>query len=350
MPVYLNGNSPSRDLWPSNGRPGKPAADPGGIRASVNIGLITNMGDAALEATERQFLALLSAAAGGTRVRLSLYALPDVPRNDFGRDRIQRSYSLLQDLWESRLDGLIITGREPRTPNLKDEPYWNSLIEVLEWAEENTSSTIWSCLAGHAAILHMDGIHRRRSNEKRCGVFDCVQSAGHPLLEGLPAYIKVPHSRWNDIPEDELAACGYSVLTRAEDAGVDTMVKQRNSLFVFFQGHPEYESDTLLLEYRRDVKRYLKGETNTYPSMPRSYFDQNTTAALKALQEKALVDRDQQLLAGVEAALDGKRVSQTWAPTATRMYANWLRYLYEQKHRRARDRSPAVNTQTIQVG
>jgi homoserine O-succinyltransferase len=350
MPVYLNGNSQNHDLRPGNGRPGKPLVDPGGSGASVKIGLINNMGDAALEATERQFFALLNAAAAGMTVRLSLYALPDVPRNDLGRERIQRSYSLLQDLWESQLDGLIITGREPRTPNLKDEPYWNSLVEVLEWADENTRSTIWSCLAGHAAILHMDGINRRRSNEKRCGVFDCARSADHPLVEGLPACIKVPHSRWNDIPEVELTACGYSILTRAEDAGIDTMVKQRNSLFVFFQGHPEYESDTLLLEYRRDVKRYLKGETNTYPSMPRSYFDQNTTAALNALQQKALVDRDQQLLAGVEAALDGKRVSQTWAPTAARMYANWLRYLYEQKQRRSRHRSTAVTSQTIQVG
>ena len=350
MPVYLKGNSHSRDLRPGNGRPGKPAADSGGSGASVNIGLINNMGDAALEATERQFFALLSAASAGMSVKLSLYALPDVPRNDLGRDRIQRFYSSLQNLWDTQLDGLIITGREPRTPNLKDEPYWNSLIEVLDWADENTSSAIWSCLAAHAAILHMDGINRRRSNEKRCGVLDCVRSAHHPLTAGLPACIKVPHSRWNDIPEDELAACGYSVLTRAEDAGVDTVVKQRNSLFVFLQGHPEYESDTLLLEYRRDVKRYLKGETDTYPSMPRSYFDRDTTDALAALGEKALVDRDHQLLAGVEAALNGKPISQTWAPTAARMYGNWLRYLCEQKQCWSRQRSPTVTVQTIQVG
>jgi homoserine O-succinyltransferase/O-acetyltransferase len=141
-----------------------------------------------------------------------------------------------------------------------------------------------------------------------------------------------------------------SVLTRAEDAGVDTIVKQRNSLFVFFQGHPEYEADTLLLEYRRDVKRYLRGETNTYPSMPRNYFDQDMTDALAALGKKALVDRSQQLLTDVEAALDGKRGSQTWAQTAARMYANWLRYLHEQKQGRTRHTSLAVSTQTIPAG
>ena len=57
-------------------------------RRSINIGLINNMPDAALEATERQFMTLLDLASDGVLVRLSLYALPEVPRNDAGRNRI----------------------------------------------------------------------------------------------------------------------------------------------------------------------------------------------------------------------------------------------------------------------
>ncbi len=78
------------------------------------------------------------------------------------------------------------------------------------------------------------------------------------------------------------------MLTRAGDAGVDTFVKQQKKLFVFFQGHPEYESDTLLREYRRDVGRYFKGETARYPLMPRSYFGRSMVDELTALQEKAI--------------------------------------------------------------
>jgi hypothetical protein len=59
----------------------------------------------------------------------------------------------------------------------------------------------------------------------------------------------------------------------AADAGDDTFVKQRKSLFVFFQDHPEYESNTLLVENRRDITRCFRGETNAYPSMPSGYFD-----------------------------------------------------------------------------
>jgi homoserine O-succinyltransferase/O-acetyltransferase len=35
-------------------------------------------------------------------------------------------------------------------------------------------------------------------------------------------------------------------------------VKYNRSLFVLLQGHPEYDSATLLREYRRDVGRFLR--------------------------------------------------------------------------------------------
>jgi homoserine O-succinyltransferase/O-acetyltransferase len=336
MPVFLNGNTPSSDL--SRGaallKRGATNASREWAPKCVNIGLINNMPDAALESTERQFLTLLDLAAGGITVRLTLYALPDVPRNDWGRQRIQRFYSGLDSLWSAQLDGLIVTGREPRTPNLKDEPYWESLTKVLDWADENTHSTVWSCLAAHAALLHMDGIVRRKSQEKRCGVFDCIRLSDHRLLAGMSSRFKVPHSRWNDLSADELTACGYSVLAQAQGAGADTIVKRRNSLFVFFQGHPEYEPDTLLLEYRRDVRRYLTGETDTYPSMPQGYFDEGTQEALTALREKAMSSRREDLLAGLATAVDGKAIEHSWRSAAARLYGNWLDYISEQKERR----------------
>lgn len=311
----------------------------------VHIGLINNMPDAAMEATERQFLTLLDAAATeGMLVRVSFYALPNVPRNDWGRYRVKHFYSGVESLYKSRLDGLIVTGREPRTPNLKDEPYWQDLTSVLKWAEDNTYSTVWSCLAAHAALLYMDGIARRKSAEKRCGVFDCIRLSDHLLTAGLSSRFKVPHSRWNDVAEDDLVACGYNVLSQVQDAGADTIVKQqRSSLFVFLQGHPEYESDTLLHEYRRDVKRYLTGESDAYPSMPRGYFDQHTMDALTALQEKAISGCREDLVAGLASALDGKAMARTWRSAAALLYNNWLVYVSAQKEHRAPRAQLATN-------
>ena len=302
--------------------------DPG--PSCLDIGLVNNMPDAALHATERQFLALLQAAADDIDVHLTPYTLPEVPRGDFGREHVSR-YSDLRDLWKSHHDGLIVTGTEPRAADLKDEPYWDSLTSVLEWAENHTYSTILSCLAAHAGILHIDGIARRPLGDKRFGVFECVRVSDHPLTAAAPSHLQMPQSRWNEVPEEALLACGYRVLTRSAEAGVDSFVKQRKSLFVFFQGHPEYEATTLLLEYRRDIGRFLRRERETYPPLPHGYFDRDTVDALTALQERAQLDRREGLLAEFPTAAAAGKVSNTWRSTAETLYRNWLQYIAAQK-------------------
>ena len=292
----------------------------------VDLGLINNMPDAALDATERQFRALLSAAVDDIAVRLTLYTLPEVVRTDFGRRQVS-AYSTIDELWERHHDGLIVTGTEPRAADLKDEPFWGSLTKVLEWAESHTYSTILSCLAAHAGILHIDGIVRRPLGDKRFGVFECVRVSDHPLTATAPSRLRMPHSRWNEIPEEALMACGYRVLTRSEDAGVDAFVKQRKSLFVFFQGHPEYEAVTLMLEYRRDIGRFLRGERDGYPPMPQGYFDEKTVQALTALRERALSDPREELLAEFPTAMAAGNVTNNWRSTAKELYHNWLRFI-----------------------
>jgi homoserine O-succinyltransferase/O-acetyltransferase len=305
----------------------------------IDIGLVINMPDAALEATERQFRTLLEAAADGIAVRLTFYAMPDVPRAEWGRRHVSTRYSDVRELWDTHLHGLIVTGTEPRAPHLPDEPYWGSLTRLMEWAEHNTHSTIWSCLAAHAAVLHLDGVRRRPLGDKRFGVFECARVSEHQLTAGVPSRLRMPHSRWNDLPEDALTSCGYRVLTRSDAAGVDTFVKQGRSLFVFFQGHPEYEANSLLLEYRRDIKRFLRRERETYPPMPQGYFDGDAVAALLAVQERALSDRREERLADFPTALAEGSVANTWRPAATQLYRNWLLDLCARRDRGVRARS-----------
>ena len=336
MPVYLDSNysSDSRTVRTTLLRGRSPAEFQEEPNKCITIGLINNMPDGALDATEHQFLTLLDLASEGIQIQLSFLALPNIPRNESGAQHVKKFYSSVKNLWGKKLDGLIVTGRESLTANLRDEPYWESLTEVVDWAKDNTYSTIWSCLAAHAALLHMDGINRIKSNAKHCGVFECERLLDHPLTTDAPSSFKLPHSRWNGLPEDALVDCGYSVLTRAADAGVDTFVKKYKSLFVFFQGHPEYEYNTLLLEYRRDIGRYLRGETNTYPQMPRSYFDHRMMTALTALQNEAISCRREGLLAKVPTASGIPRTENTWHTTATCIYRNWLEYICAQKQLR----------------
>lgn len=297
----------------------------------LHIGLVNNMPDGALQATERQFVKLLDSASDRIAVQLSLFAIPEIPRAEWGHRRISRFYSNVENLWDMRLDGLIVTGTEPILPELADEPYWRTFTKVVDWAEHNTVSTIWSCLAAHAAILHLDRIARHRLNDKRFGVFKCMQAGDHPLLAGAPS-LHVPHSRWNDIRESDLAGNDYRILTHANDGGVDAFFKQRKSLFVFTQGHPEYEANTLLLEYRRDIGRYLRGERETYPQIPQRYFNREAVQVMMALREKAMADRRQELLLDFPMAQIEKGIKNRWHTGGARLYHNWLAHLAAQKH------------------
>lgn len=352
MPICLDRPLSSHQLWKrTNGSWRRPAVR---FRESdahcIDIGLLNNMPDKALQSTERQLVTLLDAAAVGIVVRLSLYALPDVPRTELGVRHVSSLYSGIERLWDRHLDGLIVTGTEPRAADLMDEPYWDSLIKVLDWADLSTHSTILSCLSAHAALLHFDGIGRRRLDAKRFGIFECARVSNHPLTARSPSHFPMPQSRWNEIPKNDLTKFGYSILTRSMDGGVDSFVKQRQSLFVFFQGHPEYEANTLFHEYRRDVGRYLRRERETYPSMPRHYFDEETTDTLTAFQTRALCDRREEVLADLPDLQIEKRLGNPWRSTAERIYGNWLIHLCVQKERRRARGNVHMNVLSSGVG
>jgi homoserine O-succinyltransferase len=336
MPVFLNPkySGPERRAgpdWPLGGT--GTLAKPRGT--CLHVGLVNIMADAAMAATERQFLTLLEASAGDMLVQVTLYALPEVERQRSCQRRVSSRYAGIEELWaqppEQCPDGLIVTGREPHTPDLRGETCWPSLMGVLAWTQEHARSAVWSCLAAHAAVLALDGIVRVRSQHKQFGIFACERVASHALFAGAPASLRFPHSRWNGVAASQLADKGYQMLTRTSDGGVDSFVKQGAGLFVFFQGHPEYEAESLMREYRRDVGRYLKGEMEAYPVLPLDYFEEATEVSLRKIENKARASREEKLLGELSAVLDSVRIHNTWRSTATRIYRNWLEHLGKQR-------------------
>jgi homoserine O-succinyltransferase len=121
------------------------------------------------------------------------------------------------------------------------------------------------------------------------------------------------------------------VLTRTSDGGLDTFVKEDAGLFVFFQGHPEYQSGSLMGEYRRDVGRYLRGEMETYPLLPLDYFEDETERSLREIEAKGRAARQEKFLGEVSAVLNSVRIRNTWRSTAALIYRNWLKHLCTQK-------------------
>ncbi|WP_232629360.1 homoserine O-succinyltransferase MetA [Methylobacterium sp. Leaf118] len=296
-----------------------PRSQPGTPAPRLRIGLLNNMPDTALVQTERQFRRLI-----GPEAELRFFSLDAVPRGPLARAHLDRCYASHTALAAAGLDALVITGAEPKAARLDHEPYYAEFASVVDWAAAHTVSTLFSCLAAHAAVLHLDRIERRPLPAKHSGVYACAATAVHPLLAGMPAVMPVPHSRWNDLPEADLAARGYTVLRRSEQVGVDLFVREGRSLMVFLQGHPEYEPDTLAREYRRDMGRFLDGSRDTLPGLPVDYYGAEAAARLQAFAERALRERTPALHADFPDREATPPRPAEWPEGASRLFRNWL--------------------------
>jgi homoserine O-succinyltransferase/O-acetyltransferase len=297
----------------------------------LEIGLVNNMPDAALTATERQFARLLEAASGEFDVALRLYELDEVARSPETRAGMARTYYKSGDLRASPPDALIITGAEPRAPSLRQEPYWNALTGLIDWADEHRLPTVLSCLAAHVGVLHLDGIDRVPMPAKCSGVFGLDVVGEHPLVAGLGPHYRVPHSRLNGLDAGALERAGYRVLTRSSEVGVDVFVRDRGGLMAFVQGHPEYDDDSLAREHRRDMGRYLRGERQHPPASPQHYYCAAAATALEAFAARVSEAPSPDLVAEfptIDALGPGEA---PWRRSGIQLYKNWVRLVADRK-------------------
>jgi homoserine O-succinyltransferase len=293
-------------------------------RVSVAIGLINNMGDEALKSTERQFRSLVSEAAGAMDVSFRIFALKSTRRSPRALDYINAHYELASAAMDGELDALIITGAQPQADRLSDEPYWEELAELIDWAKLHTTSTILSCLAAHAGVLHLDGVERRPLPEKCAGLFAAAAETIHPLSDEQGHVRLIPHSRYNGLSRSELEQAGYVILTSSPGCGVDSFVKSFGSQFVFLQGHPEYDANSLAREYRRDMDQYLRGETDRKPARPRDYFGAEADEELKAMERNAHEDRRRKQIKDISIIDALAPVEAKWREAAVGLFRSWL--------------------------
>ncbi|MFY9643374.1 MAG: homoserine O-succinyltransferase [Rhodomicrobium sp.] len=141
----------------------------------------------------------------------------------------------------------------------------------------------------------------------------------------IPSQAAFPKSGWfhtpvyNDLPEAELLSHGFQPVTRIE-SGLDIFTIHSNSLFVFFQGHPEYDSESLILEYIRDARHFIEGNRETYPDAPVGYFDGGILDKLGECQLRAARTRDPDCFTEVTRTIRGQSVQNTWRSPAEKIY------------------------------
>ncbi len=294
----------------------------------MHIGLLNMMPDAALEATERQFFRLIGESNQIAQFYMHPFTLSELKRQQKGQAHVDRYYQSFNEIKQQGLDALIITGANVSQPELSKEPFWKPLNEVIDWAYENVTSTICSCLATHAVMEFRYQQKRRRLPQKSWGVFSHkVIDRKHPLVSGVNTKFDVPHSRFNEISRQQFNDAGLHVLVESEQAGVHLAVSEDLFRLVFFQGHPEYDVISLLKEYKREIKAYQAGSSQHYPPFPVNYFD---------LQSQALLDEFRHTL--IHGSADIKdfpenlllnNLDNTWHDSAEAVINNWIGKVYQ---------------------
>jgi homoserine O-succinyltransferase len=284
------------------------------------------MPDAALVATEEQFVGLLTAGAGGHDIEVRRYGMRGIPRGPAASTYLAEEYLPLADLWDAGPDAVLVTGSEPLAASLADEPYWPELVALLEVAQTRPTSLFLSCLAAHAALFALDGLDRVLLPGGKCsGVFAHEVTERSPLTRGLAGPVLLPHSRYNEIPTAGALAAGWTLVLDSPVGWGAIRSRRGDADMLLVQGHPEYGATTLLREYRRDLGRYLRGERPARPGLPVGLVDAADLRAIEAYHRRAVTGPpDAGLIEQLPFDEMGRRVTATWRPTAETLYTNWI--------------------------
>lgn len=299
------------------------------IRA-LHIGLLNLMPDAAFRLTEQQFMRLVGGANQIAQFYVHCFTVDGLPRSAATQAYIAEHYEDFASVCAQGLDALIITGANVVKARIEQEPFYWPLTEVMGWASENVTSVLCSCLSTHALMKFLYQVDRTRLPRKQWGVYSHqVVAPQHPLLRGLNTRFDVPHSRYNAITREQFEQAGLSILIESAEAGVHAAVSADQFRQVYFQGHPEYDENSLLKEYKREVLCYFAGERDL-PAFPEHYIPDQAAVLIDAYLAAAEQARREGIPlpefpeAGLAPFLDN-----TWGDTARTVFDNWLGLVYQ---------------------
>lgn len=248
-------------------------------------------------ATETQLLRLLSNTP--LQVRITLLRMDSHESRNTAPEHLASFYATFDQVRGQKFDGLVVTGAPVELLPFEEVDYWSELREVMDWSAEHVFSTLHVCWGAQAGLYHHFGIQKHPLPRKMFGVFPHRVLEPHAeVLRGFDEVFPAPHSRHTGIRADDVHRTeGVKVLAESDEAGV-YLAASDDGRQVFVTGHPEYDRDTLKLEYERDVARGLPIH------VPRNYFPDDDPTRTPMM---------------------------TWRSHAFLLYANWLNYCVYQR-------------------
>ena len=328
MPLVAYKNLPTFERLKQEGRNVLPSdrAAKQDIR-EMHIGLLNMMPDAALAATERQFFRHIGESNQIAQLFVDPFTLPELQRSPETIEYVKKYYELFEKLQEEGLDALIITGANISQPHLEKEPFWEPLKKIIDWSWNNVTSTLCSCLATHAVMQFRYNQKRTPFPEgkKLWGVYrHRVEERQHPLVRNMNTVFDVPHSRFNDISEEQFRKAGMKVLVKGRLSGTHIAVSPDGFRLVCMQGHPEYDTISLLKEYERELRRFEAGDRPDLPPFPENYFKNEIIERIAPNGQNptmSRLDENREFLA--------ENLENTWTDSGRSILSSWIGLVYQ---------------------
>lgn len=242
--------------------------------------------------TEIQLLRALSNTP--LQVNITFVCVESHTSKNTPASHLNQFYEKFTDIKNRKFDGLIITGAPVEQIPFEEVNYWEELKCIMEWSKTNVTSTLHICWGAQAGLYYHYGIEKKLLDKKLFGIFEHkVLHRKVPLVRGFDDVFCAPHSRHTALDDDAIRVNDkLKVLAESDEAGVFIVIADDGKQ-IFVTGHPEYDRNTLDIEYRRDLDKGLPIE------MPKNYYPEDD------LNNKPLL---------------------TWRGHANGLYTNWLNY------------------------
>lgn len=233
-------------------------------------------------ATETQLMRKLSNTP--LQIQVDLLRTKSHEATHVSAGHLETFYRTFEDIENEHYDGLIITGAPVELMEFEEVDYWEELCRIMDWSSTHVHSTLHICWGAQAGLYYHYGIQKYRLPKKASGVFEHrLLKPKSPLVRGFDDRFYAVHSRNTDVKiKDVEAVDDLEIVAVSDEVGL-YIVKSVDSRRFFVFGHPEYDTDTLKLEYERDVKRGIN------PEIPVNYFpdDDPTRAPLNIWRSQA---------------------------------------------------------------
>ena len=216
-------------------------------------------------ATETQIMRKLSNTP--LQVEVELLRTRTHEATHVSKNHLETFYRTFDDVRDEHYDGLIITGAPVEQMRFEEVDYWPELCDIMTWSTTHVHSTLHICWGAQAGLYYHYGIQKHDLPAKASGVFEHVLvKPSSPLVRGLDDRFFAVHSRNTEVRRSDVEAVPeLEVIAESPQVGL-YIVKSTDSRHFFVFGHPEYDRDTLKLEYERDVAAGLN------PQVPENYF------------------------------------------------------------------------------